>query len=219
MAVECCNLIFLINECIIYIYIISKKTEVWGGVICFMDTFLPFLFRLLAYIVVWTLTFLRVQRTWGRCSICWTCQMQRRSYHYGRLRWGHSGVHWCFPSSHAHGFWVQRPWGTLVWLIFQLERLGFLNRKQILCRIWHMAIWKSGVLLLQNEVIRPKINGMLDIMKSCAKAKTVCRLVFTSSAGTVCMQQHKQSAYDERCWSDVEFCMATKMTGWVSIVP
>ena len=68
-------------------------------------------------------------------------------------------------------------------------------------------------------MIRPKINGMLDIMKSCAKAKTVCRLVFTSSAGTVCMQQHKQSAYDERCWSDVEFCMATKMTGWVSIVP
>ncbi|CBI19726.3 hypothetical protein VitviT2T_027751 [Vitis vinifera] len=70
----------------------------------------------------------------------------------------------------------------------------------------------------ENEVIRPTINGMLGIMKSCAKAKTVCRLVFTSSAGTVCMQQHKQSAYDERCWSDVEFCMATKMTGWMYFV-
>lgn len=207
MPVECCNLIFLINECIIYsyIYIISKKTEVWGGVICFMDTFPPFLFRLLAYIVVWTLTFLRVQRTWGRCSICWTCQMQRRSYHYGRLRRGHSGVHWCFPSSHAHGFWVQRPWGMLVWLIFQLERLGFLNMKQILCRIWHMAIWKSGILLLQNEVIRPTINGMLGIMKSCAKAKTVCRLVFTSSAGTVCMHDATTQTVGLR-WKMLEWC-------------
>lgn len=54
-------------------------------------------------------------------------------------------------------------------------------------------------------------------MKSCAAAKTVRRLVFTSSAGTVNIQEHQLPVYDESCWSDMEFCRAKKMTGWVCI--
>ncbi|KAK7280678.1 hypothetical protein RJT34_25745 [Clitoria ternatea] len=68
----------------------------------------------------------------------------------------------------------------------------------------------------QNEVIKPTINGLIDIMKSCLKAKTVQRLVFTSSAGTVNVTEHQKPMYDETCWSDVDFCRRVKMTGWVS---
>lgn len=69
----------------------------------------------------------------------------------------------------------------------------------------------------QNEVIKPTVAGMLDIMKSCVDAKTVKRLVFTSSAGTVIGEQHRKPVYDETCWTDVQFCRTQKMTGWVYI--
>ena len=69
---------------------------------------------------------------------------------------------------------------------------------------------------MQNEVIKPTINGLLDIMKACVKAKTVRRLVFTSSAGTVDVTEHPNPVIDENCWSDVDFCTRVKMTGWVS---
>nr|WBK70600.1 dihydroflavonol 4-reductase [Rubus chingii] len=70
----------------------------------------------------------------------------------------------------------------------------------------------------ENEVIKPTINGVLDIMKACLKAKTVRRLVFTSSAGTVNVEEHQKLAYDESNWSDVEFCRKVKMTGWMYFV-
>ncbi|KAE8057142.1 hypothetical protein FH972_013855 [Carpinus fangiana] len=55
-------------------------------------------------------------------------------------------------------------------------------------------------------------------MKACVKAKTVRRLVFTSSAGTVNVEEHQKPVYDESCWSDVEFCRTKKMTGWMYFV-
>ncbi|KAF1883198.1 hypothetical protein Lal_00003382 [Lupinus albus] len=70
----------------------------------------------------------------------------------------------------------------------------------------------------ENEVIKPTINGLLDIMKACLKAKTVRRLVFTSSAGTVNVTEHRKVDYDETCWSDVDFCRRVKMTGWMYFV-
>ncbi|KAK6938847.1 NAD-dependent epimerase/dehydratase [Dillenia turbinata] len=69
----------------------------------------------------------------------------------------------------------------------------------------------------ENEVIQPTIRGLIDIMKSCAKAK-VRRLVFTSSAGTVNVEQHQKPVYDENCWSDIEFVRSVKMTGWMYFV-
>ncbi|XP_038719265.1 dihydroflavonol 4-reductase-like [Tripterygium wilfordii] len=70
----------------------------------------------------------------------------------------------------------------------------------------------------ENEVIKPTINGVLSIMKACAEAKTVRRLVFTSSAGTVDVGEQQQSEYDESCWSDLEFVKSVKMTGWMYFV-
>jgi bifunctional dihydroflavonol 4-reductase/flavanone 4-reductase len=52
-------------------------------------------------------------------------------------------------------------------------------------------------------------------MKACLKAKSVRRLVFTSSAGTVNVTENQKLSRDESCWSDVEFCRRVKMTGWV----
>ncbi|GAV76940.1 Epimerase domain-containing protein [Cephalotus follicularis] len=70
----------------------------------------------------------------------------------------------------------------------------------------------------ENEVIKPTINGVLDIMKACVKAKTVRRLVFTSSAGTVNVEEHQRPVYDESNWTDLEFVYAKKMTGWMYFV-
>ncbi|KAF7829648.1 dihydroflavonol 4-reducatase 2 [Senna tora] len=69
----------------------------------------------------------------------------------------------------------------------------------------------------ENEVIMPAIRGMLDIMKACEKAK-VRRLVFTSSAGTVDVEEHPKTLYDETCWTDTQFCRTVKMTGWMYFV-
>lgn len=69
----------------------------------------------------------------------------------------------------------------------------------------------------ENEVIKPAINGLLDIMRSCVKAN-VRRLVFTSSAGTVNVEETQKPVYDENCWSDPEFCRSKKMTGWMYFV-
>lgn len=70
--------------------------------------------------------------------------------------------------------------------------------------------------LLQNEVIKPTIDGVLNIMRSCLKAKSLQKMVFTSSAGAVTMQEHLKPVYDEDCWTDVDFCRKKKMTAWVS---
>ncbi|XP_047312747.1 dihydroflavonol 4-reductase-like [Impatiens glandulifera] len=70
----------------------------------------------------------------------------------------------------------------------------------------------------ENEVIKPTIDGVLSIIRSCVKAKTVKRVVFTSSAGTVAFQEKPQAVYDESNWSDVEFINKIKMTGWMYFV-
>ncbi|KAL9449145.1 hypothetical protein AB3S75_011138 [Citrus x aurantiifolia] len=70
----------------------------------------------------------------------------------------------------------------------------------------------------ENEVIRPTINGMLSIMRACKNAKTVRRLVFTSSAGTLDVEEHRKPVYDETSWSDLDFVRSVKMTGWMYFV-
>lgn len=66
-----------------------------------------------------------------------------------------------------------------------------------------------------DEVIQPAINGVLNVMRSCIKAKTVRRIVCTSSAGAVSMAEKKRLVYDETCWSDADFCRSVKMPGYM----
>lgn len=69
---------------------------------------------------------------------------------------------------------------------------------------------------MQNEVIKPTVEGMLSIMRACKEAGTVKRIVFTSSAGSVNIEERQRPAYDQDNWSDIDFCRRVKMTGWVS---
>ncbi|THU62072.1 hypothetical protein C4D60_Mb01t01310 [Musa balbisiana] len=70
----------------------------------------------------------------------------------------------------------------------------------------------------ENEIIKPTVDGVLSIMRSCKEAGTVRRVVFTSSAGTVNVQEQQQPQYDESSWSDIDFCRRVKMTGWMYFV-
>ncbi|CAO2208768.1 unnamed protein product [Urochloa humidicola] len=70
----------------------------------------------------------------------------------------------------------------------------------------------------ENEVIKPTVEGMLSIMRACKEAGTVRRVVFTSSAGTVNIEERQRPVYDHDNWSDVDFCRRVKMTGWMYFV-
>ncbi|XP_020267696.1 dihydroflavonol 4-reductase [Asparagus officinalis] len=70
----------------------------------------------------------------------------------------------------------------------------------------------------ESEVIKPAVKGVLGIMRSCKRAGTVQRVIFTSSAGTVNVEEHQKPEYDENTWSDIEFCRNIKMTGWMYFV-
>ncbi|WVZ69561.1 hypothetical protein U9M48_018332 [Paspalum notatum var. saurae] len=70
----------------------------------------------------------------------------------------------------------------------------------------------------ENEVIKPTVEGLMSIMRSCKEAGTVRRIVFTSSAGTVNVEERQRPVYDEDNWSDVDFCRRVKMTGWMYFV-
>lgn len=125
----------------------------------------------------------------------------------------------------------RREMWTLWWSpYFSIQFKRSTQKNQYKCHLKPFGTWISNFLTytystfiqfwifaLQNEVIKPTINGVLSIMKACVNAKTVRRLVFTSSAGTVNVEEHIKPVYDEKCWTDVEFVRKKKMTGWVSI--
>ena len=68
----------------------------------------------------------------------------------------------------------------------------------------------------QEEIESTTLNGILRIMRSCSKAKTVKRLVYTSTAGTITVQpQPPVSEFTEDLWSDIDLCYQHKMYGWV----
>ncbi|MQM03511.1 hypothetical protein Taro_036291 [Colocasia esculenta] len=102
------------------------------------------------------------------------------------------------------------------WLVMRLLEQGYTVRATV--RDPHCNHIYTCTIPGKNEVIKPTIDGMLNVLRSCAKARTVRRVVFTSSAGTVCIQEDRKSFYDETSWSDVDFCRAKKMTGWMYFV-
>ncbi|KAL5976085.1 hypothetical protein ACLOJK_020415 [Asimina triloba] len=73
-----------------------------------------------------------------------------------------------------------------------------------------------GLIHDQNDMIKPSINGVLNILKSCAKVKTVKRVVYTSSIAAV--QRNELTGtdlvLDEDNWCDVEYITSKKPFGW-----
>ena len=60
--------------------------------------------------------------------------------------------------------------------------------------------------------MEPAVKGTLNVLKACAEAK-VKRVVVVSSGASVIMNPRwpKGKVMDETCWSDKEYCRATKV--------
>ncbi|XP_068654218.1 anthocyanidin reductase ((2S)-flavan-3-ol-forming)-like isoform X2 [Aristolochia californica] len=68
----------------------------------------------------------------------------------------------------------------------------------------------------ENEMIKPAIQGTLNVLRSCTKTKTVKRIVLTSSAAAVSIhrEQEDDRVVTEECWTDVEFLFSEKPPAW-----
>ncbi|PSS24722.1 Anthocyanidin reductase [Actinidia chinensis var. chinensis] len=68
----------------------------------------------------------------------------------------------------------------------------------------------------ENDMIKPAIQGVVNVLRACAKAGTVKRVILTSSAATVTINQLNETGLvmDESHWSDVEFLTSIKPPTW-----
>jgi anthocyanidin reductase len=65
----------------------------------------------------------------------------------------------------------------------------------------------------ENDLIKPAVDGTLNVLRACTKAETVKRVVVTSSGAALMineLEEHNQDI-DETCWTDVDF-VRTKMS-------
>nr|AIY25004.1 anthocyanidin reductase [Mangifera indica]AIY25005.1 anthocyanidin reductase [Mangifera indica] len=68
----------------------------------------------------------------------------------------------------------------------------------------------------ENDMIKPAIQGVENVLKACAKAKTVKRVILTSSAAAVTINNQDGTGLvmDEKHWTDVEFLSSAKPPTW-----
>ena len=67
-------------------------------------------------------------------------------------------------------------------------------------------------------MIKPAIQGVLNVLKACARAKSLKRVILTSSAAAVTINTLNGTGLimDESHWTDVEFLTTAKPPTWVS---
>ncbi|CAI9783891.1 unnamed protein product [Fraxinus pennsylvanica] len=68
----------------------------------------------------------------------------------------------------------------------------------------------------ENDMIKPAIEGVINVINASAKAGTVKRVILTSSAATITINQFdgKGLVMDEENWSDDEFLTSKKPPTW-----
>ncbi|XP_059282190.1 anthocyanidin reductase ((2S)-flavan-3-ol-forming) [Lycium ferocissimum] len=68
----------------------------------------------------------------------------------------------------------------------------------------------------ENDMIKPTIQGVVNVLKACAKSNRVKRVVLTSSAAAVTINQLSGTdlVMDESNWTDVGFLTSTKPPTW-----
>lgn len=66
-------------------------------------------------------------------------------------------------------------------------------------------------------MIKPAIQGVVNMLKACTKTKTVKRVILTSSAAAVSINAQNVTGLvmDEKNWTDVEFLSSEKPPTWV----
>ncbi|XVF27781.1 hypothetical protein REPUB_Repub14bG0138400 [Reevesia pubescens] len=68
----------------------------------------------------------------------------------------------------------------------------------------------------ENDMIKPATQGVLNVLKACGKAKTVKRVVLTSSAAAVSINTLNGTGLvmTEKDWTDIEFLSSAKPPTW-----
>ncbi|KAB2082099.1 hypothetical protein ES319_A05G175600v1 [Gossypium barbadense] len=68
----------------------------------------------------------------------------------------------------------------------------------------------------ENDMIKPATQGVVNVLKACAKAKTVKRVVLTSSAAAVSINtlDGTDLVMTEKDWTDIEFLSSAKPPTW-----
>ncbi|CAN6452062.1 unnamed protein product [Victoria cruziana] len=68
----------------------------------------------------------------------------------------------------------------------------------------------------EKDMIEPAVRGTLNVLKACVKAKSVKRVVFTSSAAAVTINKREgvNMTMDETCWTDTDFLYSEKPPTW-----
>ena len=71
---------------------------------------------------------------------------------------------------------------------------------------------------MQNDMIKPATQGVVNVLKACAKARTTKRVILTSSAAAVSVNKLTGTGLvmDETNWTDVEFLTSEKPPTWVN---
>lgn len=70
---------------------------------------------------------------------------------------------------------------------------------------------------LQKDLIKPAVQGVINVLQSCVKSKSVKRVIYTSSAAAVTINNLSGSGFvlDERNWTDIDFVRDQKPLNWV----
>lgn len=66
-------------------------------------------------------------------------------------------------------------------------------------------------------MIKPAVQGALNVLKSCVKSKSVKRVIYTSSAAAVSINKLSETGVvlDENDWTDVEYLTSERPPTWV----
>jgi nucleoside-diphosphate-sugar epimerase len=65
---------------------------------------------------------------------------------------------------------------------------------------------KIEIAASQNDLIKPAVDGTLNVLRACTKAKTVKRVLVTSSGAALMINELEEHNHDidETCWTDVD---------------
>lgn len=74
---------------------------------------------------------------------------------------------------------------------------------------------------MQVELIEPAVKGTLNVLRSCAKIKSVKRVVLTSSMATVMLKRNTQATdivADESWFSDLDLAREIQVSVFFSVI-